>query len=210
MRYAPRGRSAGVPRPRGGPGARGLLGALVGALVLTGCATGTDAVDVNNGGEFRFVQGTPAGEVIPPDERASAPDFSGTLLDGREFDSGELDGGVAVLNFWGSWCAPCRVESPQFQEVYAELRDQGVQFLGVNVKDTDQLARAFEDSFGIEFPSLDDPRGEVALTFRDYPANAIPSTIVLDAQGRVAAVYTGAVEQDDLRAVLDLLMAEEG
>jgi peroxiredoxin len=210
MRYPPRGRSAGVPRPRGGPGARGLLGALVGALVLTGCATGTDAVDVNNGGEFRFVQGTPAGEVIPPDERASAPDFSGTLLDGREFDSGELDGGVAVLNFWGSWCAPCRVESPQFQEVYAEVRDQGVQFLGVNVKDTDQLARAFEDSFGIEFPSLDDPRGEVALAFRDYPANAIPSTIMLDAQGRVAAVYTGAVEQDDLRAVLDLLMAEEG
>jgi peroxiredoxin len=210
MRYPPRGRSAGGPRPRGGPAVRRLLGALVGALVLTGCATGTDAVDVNNGGEFRFVQGTPAGEVIPPDERASAPDFSGTLLDGREFDSGELDGGVAVLNFWGSWCAPCRVESPQFQEVYAELRDQGVQFLGVNVKDTDQLARAFEDSFGIEFPSLDDPRGEVALAFRDYPANAIPSTIVLDAQGRVAAVYTGAVEQDDLRAVLDLLMAEEG
>ena len=210
MRYPPRGRSAGGPRPRGGPAARGLLGALVGALVLTGCATGTDAVDVNNGGEFRFVQGTPAGEVIPPDERASAPGFSGTLLDGREFDSGELDGGVAVLNFWGSWCAPCRVESPQFQEVYAEVRAQGVQFLGVNVKDTAQLARAFEDGFGIEFPSLDDPRGEVALAFRDYPANAIPSTIVLDAQGRVAAVYTGAVEQDDLRAVLDLLMAEEG
>jgi thiol-disulfide isomerase/thioredoxin len=209
MRYPPRGRSAGVPRPRGGPGARGLLGALVGALVLTGCATGTDAVDVNNGGEFRFVQGTPAGEVIPPDERASAPDFSGTLLDGREFDSGELDGGVAVLNFWGSWCAPCRVESPQFQEVYAEVRDQGVQFLGVNVKDTDQLARAFEENFGIEFPSLDDPRGEVALAFRDFPANAIPSTIVLDRQSRVAAVYTGEVDADDLRTVLDRLVAEE-
>jgi peroxiredoxin len=210
MRYSPRGRSAGAPRPRGAPVVRGLLGALVGALILTGCSTGTDAVDVNNGGEFRFVQGTPAGEVIPPDERAAAPDFSGTLLDGREFDSGELDGGVAVLNFWGSWCAPCRVESPEFQQVYAEVRDQGVQFLGVNVKDTAQLARAFEDGFGIEFPSLDDPRGEVALAFRDYPANAIPSTIVLDAQGRVAAVYTGAVAQDDLRAVLDLLMAEEG
>jgi peroxiredoxin len=83
-----------------------------------------------------------------------------------------------------------------------------VQFLGVNVKDDDQLARAFEDSFGIEFPSLYDPRGEVALAFRDYPANAIPSTIVLDALGRVAAVYTGAVAQEDLRAVLDLLGGE--
>lgn len=189
---------------------RGLLGALVGALLLTGCSTGDGAVDVNNGGEFRFVQGTPSGEVIPPQERAAAPEFGGELLDGDEFRSTELDGGVAVINFWGSWCAPCRVESPEFQEVYADVRDRGVRFLGVNVKDTDQLARAFEDSFGIGFPSLYDPRGEVALAFRDYPANAIPSTIVLDAQGRVAAVYTGAVAQQDLRAVLDLLMAEEG
>jgi peroxiredoxin len=190
---------------------RGLPGALLGALLLvSGCATGDGAVAVNNGGEFRFVQGTPAGEVIPPGERAAAPEFSGTLLDGGEFTSAELDGGIAVLNFWGSWCPPCRVESPEFQEVYAEVRDRGVQFLGVNVKDTDQLARAFEDSSGIEFPSLYDPRGEVALAFRDYPANAIPSTIVLDAQGRVAAVYTGAVAQEDLRGVLDRLLVGEG
>ena len=188
---------------------RRLLGALAAALLLTGCSTGTDAVDVNNGGEFRFVQGTPAGEVIPSGERAAAPEFSGTLLDGGDFDSTELDGGIAVVNFWGSWCAPCRVESPEFQEVHAEVRDRGVQFLGINVKDTDQLARAFEENFGIEFPSLDDPRGEVALAFRDYPANAIPSTIVLDARGRVAAVYTGELQQDDLRSVLDRVMAEE-
>src|SRR3712207_3028634 len=208
MRYSPRGRSAGAPRPRGVPGVGGLLVALAAALLLTGCSTGTDAVDLNNGGEFRFVQGTPAGEVIAPDERAAAPQFSGTLLDGADFDSGELAGGVAVLNFWGSWCAPCRVESPEFQEVYTEVRDRGVQFLGVNVKDTDQLARAFEDSFGIEFPSLHDPRGEVALAFRDYPANAIPSTIVLDPDGRVAAVYTGAVSQEDLRTVLERVLEE--
>jgi peroxiredoxin len=188
---------------------RRLLGALLGALLVAGCSTGDGAVDVSNGGEFRFVAGTPAGEVIPPGERAAAPEFSGTLLDGGDFDSAELDDSIAVLNFWGSWCAPCRVESPEFQEVYAEVRERGVQFLGVNVKDTGQLARAFEDDFGIEFPSLHDPRGEVALAFRDYPASAIPSTVVLDAQGRVAAVYTGAVAQEDLRAVLDMLLAEE-
>ncbi|TFV53875.1 TlpA family protein disulfide reductase [Geodermatophilus sp. DF01-2] len=190
---------------------RGLLVALLGALMLTGCSTGADAVDVNNGGEFRFVAGTPAGEVIPIGERAAAPDFSGELLGGGRFDSAELDGDIAVLNFWGSWCPPCRVETPQFQEVYADVRDQGVQFLGLNVKETsEQFALAFVESEGIEFPSVYDPRGEVALAFRDYPANAIPSTIVLDRQGRVAAVYTGEVAQDDLRAVLDLLLAEEG
>ncbi|MGY1641169.1 TlpA family protein disulfide reductase [Geodermatophilus sp. SYSU D00703] len=187
-----------------------LLGALAGALLLAGCSTGANAVDVNNGGEFRFVAGTPAGEVIPEAERAAAPEFSGTLLGGGEFASTELAGDIAVLNFWGSWCPPCRVETPQFQEVYADVRDRGISFLGLNVKETsEQFAQAFVDSEGIEFPSLYDPRGEVALAFRDYPANAIPSTIVLDRDGRVAAVYTGGVSQDDLRAVLDRL-AEEG
>ncbi|MGY1753011.1 TlpA family protein disulfide reductase [Blastococcus sp. SYSU D01042] len=185
-----------------------LLVLAAGALALTGCTTGDGAVDVNNGGEFRFVEGTPRGEVIPEDERAGAPEFSGTLLDGGDFSSTELTGDVAVVNFWGSWCGPCRVESPEFQEVYADVRDQGVQFLGVNVKDTEQLARAFERNFGIEFPSLSDPRGEVALAFRDYPASAIPSTIVLDPEGRVAAVYTGELRQDDLRAVIDRLLGE--
>ncbi|HEY0403564.1 MAG TPA: TlpA disulfide reductase family protein, partial [Blastococcus sp.] len=100
---------------------RAVLAAL-GCLLLAGCSTGSGAVDVNNGGEFRFVAGTPAGEVIPPDERAAAPKLSGQLLGGGEFSSTELAGHVAVLNFWGSWCAPCRVETPEFQEVYADVR----------------------------------------------------------------------------------------
>ena len=178
--------------------------------VLPGCSTGQGQVDVANGGEFRFVAGTPAGEVIPEAERAAAPEFSGTLLGGGQFASTELAGDVAVLNFWGSWCAPCRVETPEFSEVSADYADDGVQFLGVNVKETDQqFADAFVERFGIGFPSLYDPRGEVALAFRDYPASAVPSTIVLDPQYRVAAVYTGEVQQDDLRRVLDRVLAEE-
>jgi thiol-disulfide isomerase/thioredoxin len=180
----------------------------VAALLLTGCSTGASAVDVNNGGEFRFVQGTPAGNVIPAGERAGAPEFAGTLLGGGDFSSSELAGHVAVLNFWGSWCAPCRVETPEFQQVYTEVADSGVQFLGLNVKDTEQLAGAFVASKAITFPSLFDPKGEVALAFRDYPANAIPSTIVLDRAGRVAAVYTGEVRPDDLRTVLQQLIGE--
>ena len=181
------------------------LVAAAAAAALAECTTGDSQVDVANGGEFRFVQATPAGEVIPEDERASAPEFSGELLGGGDFEAGSLAGDVAVLNFWGSWCAPCRVETPEFQEVYAEVQDDGVQFLGVNVKDADQLATAFLDSKGITFPSLFDPRGEIALAFRDYPANAIPSTVVLDRDGRVAAVYTGEVLQDDLRTVITQL-----
>ncbi|WP_254780945.1 TlpA disulfide reductase family protein [Modestobacter sp. DSM 44400] len=191
------------------PGVRRALLVLAALGALAGCTTGAGAVDVANGGEFRFVAGTPAGKVIPAGERAAAPAFSGTLLDGGDFDSSSLAGDVAVLNFWGSWCAPCRVETPQFQEVYADVQDDGVQFLGLNVKDVQQLATAFVESKGVTFPSLFDPKGEVALAFRDYPATAIPSTIVLDREGRVAAVYTGEVQQDDLRAVLDLALGED-
>jgi peroxiredoxin len=178
------------------------------ALLATGCSTGKDAVDVNNGGQFRFVAGTPAGEVIPEPDRQSAPEFSGKLLDGTKFASSELSGEVSVINFWGSWCAPCRVETPEFQQVYSEVQSNGVQFLGINVKDVEQLADAFMQSKGITFPSLFDPRGEVSLAFRDYPPGAIPSTIVLDSRYRVAAVYTGRVEPDDLRAVVTQVVEE--
>jgi thiol-disulfide isomerase/thioredoxin len=188
---------------------RAVLAALASAL-LAGCSTGSGAVDVNNGGEFRFVAGTPAGDVIPPAGRAAAPQFSGTLLGGGTFSSTELDGKVAVLNFWGSWCAPCRVETPAFQQVYGDVRDKGVAFLGLDVKETsEQFALAFVDRFGIQYPSLYDPRGEVALAFRGYPANAIPSTIVLDRVGRVAAVYTGTVSTEDLHRVVDRILGEE-
>ena len=183
------------------------LGAVLG--LLAGCSTGPGQVDVTNGGEFRFVAGTPAGEVIPAAERASAPEFGGKLLTGDAFESAQLAGSVAVLNFWGSWCAPCRVETPEFSEVSADYADAGVRFLGVNVKETDQqFADAFVERFGIGFPSLYDPRGEVALAFRDYPASAIPSTIVLDPGYRVAAVYTGEVRQEDLRRVIDRVLEE--
>jgi len=187
-----------------------LLAPLLGLLVLlTGCSTGSGAVSVNNGGEFRFVAGTPAGKVIAVDKRATAPSFSGKLLGGGTFSSSALHGKVAVLNFWGSWCAPCRVETPQFQQVYAQVHGKGVDFLGLNVKETsEQFPQAFVDRFHIGFPSIYDPRGEVALAFRDYPASAIPSTIVLDRQNRVAAVYTGSVAQQDLRRVLDRVLKE--
>jgi thiol-disulfide isomerase/thioredoxin len=185
-----------------------VAGAAALLLALAGCATGHSAVDVNNGGNFRFVAGTPAGEVIAPDKRATAPTFSGTLLDGRPFSSTSLRGSVAVINFWGSWCAPCRVETPEFSQVAAATAGRGVRFVGVDVKEDEQFARAFVSSRSISYPSLYDPRGEVALAFRDYPANAIPSTIVLDRQGRVAAVYTAAVSQSDLRRVVDSVTGE--
>ncbi len=178
------------------------------ALLLAGCTGGTDAVDLNNGGQFRFVEATPSGELISADERGTAPEFGGTLLDGAEFVATDLDGDVAVINFWGSWCGPCRLEAPELRAVHEATRASGVEFLGVDVKDQRDLAIAFEDRFGIAYPSIFDPRGEVALRFQNTPVNAIPSTIVIDRAGRVASVFPRPLREEDLLPVVTTLAEE--
>ena len=188
------------------------LCAVATAVALAACSGGSagDASTATaSSGDFDFQGNTPLGEVIPAEAREFAPAFEGELLDGTPFESTAFAGNITVINFWGSWCAPCRVETPEFQAVYADVADLGVQFLGVDVKDDRQLAQAFVESVGAEYPSLFDPRGEVALAFRGFPANVVPSTIVIDTAGQVAAVYVAVVPEDDLRRALDLLLAEE-
>ena len=189
-----------------------VLCAAATAMSLAACGgesgSNTSTATETSGG-FDFEGNTPLGEVIPIDARESAPIFEGELLDGTDFASSNLAGDVTVLNFWGSWCAPCRIETPEFQAVYADVSGSGVKFLGVDVKDNRQMAQAFVDSVGVEYPSLFDPRGEVAMAFRGFPANVVPSTILIDRAGRVAAVYVAVVPEDDLRRALDQLAAEE-
>ena len=84
---------------------------------LAGCTTGSDAVDQAAGGEFRFVSGTPTGQTIAVADRKSAPDVTGALLGGGSWDLQAQHGKVVVLNFWGPWCPPCRVEAPDFSAV---------------------------------------------------------------------------------------------
>lgn len=176
---------------------------------MTACATSRGRASTDGEpGDFDFTGSTPLGQVIPAAERQSAPRFSGELLDESAFDSASLAGEIVVLNFWGSWCAPCRLEMPGFQAVHADVNDNGVQFLGVDVKDQRQLAQAFVDSVGVDYPSMFDPRGEVALAFRGFPANVVPTTILIDRSNRVAAVYIATVSEDDLSEALDHLLAE--
>ena len=200
--HAPHGEPAGTRSRR-----VRVLGALLLAAILAGCSS-NDVDQTTQGQRYEFTGTTAAGQVLAESDRADAPSFEGELLDGTPFDSAELAGDVAVINFWGSWCAPCRVETPEFQAVYAAVRERGVQFLGIDVKDERQLASAFMANVGADYPSVFDPRGEVALAFRGFPANVVPSTILLDGEGRVAAVYTGAVSGDDLRSALTLLIEE--
>lgn len=178
------------------------------AAVVSGCAGGRDAVDQQAGGEYRFVAGTGESTTIPAERRGAAPEISGELLDGTRFQLTETHGSVVVLNFWGSWCAPCRAEAPELKKVSEESAAAGVRFVGVNVKDDRQQAAAYDRNFGITYSSLYDPSGRVAIRFRDYPPNAIPSTIVLDRRGRVAAVFLRPVLREDLLPVVQQIARE--
>ena len=174
-----------------------------------GCTGGTDAVDQTAGSEFRFVAGTGKGEVIPVAERRSAPAVTGQLLGGGSWELGSQRGKVVVLNFWAHWCGPCRVESSEFQAAYLATRASGVEFVGVNTQDPDpDEARGFVARNKITFPNAYDPSGKVTLRFRGFRANGFPYTIVIDRQGRVAAVYPTPLLREDIEPVVTRLAAE--
>lgn len=204
MRPPSCGDTGGVPR------LRRLLTLLLtlSLAAVAGCTGGTDAVDQTAGGDYRFVEGTGKGEVIPAAERKSAPAVAGTLIGGGGWELGAQRGKVVVLNFWGSWCPPCRVESPDFDRAYRATKASGVEFVGVAVRDREAAAAAFLAEAKISYPSLFDPAGKVTLRFRDLRTNGFPYTIVIDKQGRVAAVYPTTLVREDIEPVVRTLAAE--
>jgi thiol-disulfide isomerase/thioredoxin len=165
---------------------RALFAVLAVLLALTGCSTGPGQVDVANGGEFRFVEATPAGEVIPEDRRATAPEFGGTLLDGEEFASGELADDVAVINFWGSWCPPCRAEMPDIQAAYQQLAPKGLTLLAISVDESALDAAAFAALNDATFTILSDPNR--LGTGPTYPIFNFPTHLFIDRDGTVRSV----------------------
>lgn len=149
-------------------------------------------------------------EFFPSGGRRDAPAVTGELLDGAAFDLAGWAGRVVVLNWWGSWCAPCRAEAEDLRAVYQATRPLGVEFLGVNVRDGRDAAEAFVDAFGHAWPSLFDPGGEVALWFRDVPPAVVPTTLVLDRRHRIAAVFRRRVYQPELEDEVRELAGEPG
>ncbi|MGH3738069.1 MAG: TlpA family protein disulfide reductase [Micromonosporaceae bacterium] len=180
---------------------------VVTVLALAGCGTGRDAVDTGPG-QKRYVDGDGTSQVFAAGDRGKAPAMTGTLLDGGTFTLADHRGQVVVINYWASWCAPCRLEAPELEAVHDATADDGVVFVGVNIRDEKDKALAYEDSFSVSYPSVFDPAGRIALSFREVPPNTIPATIVIDRQGRVAAVFRKAVLRDELRPVIDKIAAE--
>jgi thiol-disulfide isomerase/thioredoxin len=179
-------------------------------LSVSGCGNGADGkLDV--GGDLGFVAGSGAVTMLPVDGRGDPVDLKGRLIDDSgDFDLGAHRGKVVLINIWGSWCAPCRGEAPELQGAWDELKDSDVQFVGLNTKDdAEGAATAFERRFGITYPSVRDTDGQLQLVFRkSLPPSAIPSTIVLDKQGRVAASVIGGTTRSTFTGLVEDLLAE--
>ena len=137
-----------------------------------------------------------------------APALSGTTIDGAGFDLVSLKGSPVVVNFWASWCAPCRMETPELDKVYRSLKNNGVQFVGVDIKDDEQDAAAFIRVWKISYPSLFDEAGKTTLRFGNFRPAALPYTIVIDRKGKVAAVYVSPLLARDIQPVVQRLVEE--
>ncbi|BBX18844.1 TlpA disulfide reductase family protein [Mycolicibacterium duvalii] len=192
---------------------RALVTVCVATLVLTGCSTGTDAVA--QGGTFEFV--APGGKTDifydPPADRGTPGPLSGPdLMDtDRTISLDDFAGQVVVINIWGQWCGPCRTEITELQQVYQATRDQGVAFLGIDVRDNNiDAPRDFIVDRGVTFPSIYDPPMRTLIAFGGrYPTTVIPSTVVLDRSHRVAAVFLRELLAEDLQPVVERVAAEQ-
>jgi peroxiredoxin len=138
-----------------------------------------------------------------------APDKELPTLDGT--GTGKISdyrGRWVLVNFWASWCAPCRAEAAELNAVARNTSDRA-SFIGIDVRDERDKATAFLAGHDSAYPSLFDPAGRVVLGFTDVPPNTTPATLVIDRQGRIAAVYRRAVLREELEPVVRQIAAEK-
>ncbi len=168
-----------------------FLGILVWASTQTGGRAGGMGVNTEFG----------VAEV----ERELAPEFSLVLQDGTEATLSDLKGKVVLVDFWASWCAPCRQEAPVLQQTYLEYAGADVEFLGVNIWDLPDNAATYVEQFGISYPNGVDEDGRIAI---DYGVQGIPEKFFIDRNGQIRQKFVGPIRESALKETLDSLVAE--
>lgn len=146
--------------------------------------------------------------VIGVEDRTDLPAISGPTLDGGTLDLADLRGRVVVLNSWASWCEPCRAELPALVDLAASVDPDEVAVVGLNVSDDQVAARDFADGFGVTYPSIVDPEGTLLPLVPGVPPSSLPSTVIIDRDGRVAVRIIGKVDPESLPGLVAGVAAE--
>jgi thiol-disulfide isomerase/thioredoxin len=171
-------------------------GAALAVVLLTGWASGG-----TNG--VTDVAGSTSAVLYSAGHRPVAPDFTAATLTGSRLTFSSYRGRVVVLNFWGSWCAPCRQEAPTLAVTAQQYRPDGVAFLGVDVRDDTASALAFARDFGVPYPSVSDSGSVITLDFTAVvPIAGTPTTLVIDRTGHIAGAVFGPATQQELTDIL--------
>lgn len=179
------------------------------AMTAVACGAGATAQDTAVGNGRSFVSGSYSTTVYHPGARPAAPQVTGTTLSGTRFELSADRGAVVVLNFWGSWCTPCRAEAPALGALARHFSGADVRFVGVDIRDDPASAEAFMRTFRISYPSLNDPADAIALDFGGtVPPAGIPTTLVIDPGGQIAARIVGTASYNGLEALIAQVSAE--
>ena len=186
--------------------------AAVAALtLLAGCSTDPLADQYSQGTTKNYISGEGTISEIKAADRGEPVSFESVTDSGDDVSSADYAGKVLVLNFWYAGCPPCRVEAPELEQVNQAFQGQDVAFLGVNVRDQPAQSLSFAETLGVTYPSvIDADNGNLLLAFAGTVApNAVPTTLVIDKQGRVAARFLGAIDgPSSLRTIINDTLAE--